>query len=88
MPEQKPRMKLFRTIKMESMFSGVFIVNPSDPDDRYLVTSPFDKNQDAEQLATEFNRIAEAWSNFPARAVKFDDLNASRAINLGDDPDS
>jgi hypothetical protein len=52
-------MKLFRTINMAGSYWGVFLVNPNDNRDRYLVSSTFDREQDAENIAAEFNRIAE-----------------------------
>jgi hypothetical protein len=52
-------MKLFQTIKMEGTYWGVFLMNPNDTNDRYLVTSTFDEEREAESVAAEFNRIAE-----------------------------
>lgn len=49
---------MFKTIKMEGNFWGVFLVNPKDEKDRYLLTSPLDKKQDAEHFEKEFQRIA------------------------------
>ena len=50
--------KRFQTLKMEGKYWGVFLINPNDPTDRYLVSSPLDKQSEAESLAAEFNRIA------------------------------
>jgi hypothetical protein len=52
-------MELFRKVKMEGAYWGVFLVNPNDINDRYLVTSTFAKESDAEHFTVEFNRIAE-----------------------------
>jgi hypothetical protein len=51
-------MKRFHKIKMEGKYWGVFLVNPNDATDRYLVSGTFDKEQEAEHLVNEFNRIA------------------------------
>jgi hypothetical protein len=51
-------MNLFKVVKLEGDWWGVFIINPKDEKDRYLVTSTFDKLKDAEHFASEFNRIA------------------------------
>lgn len=49
---------MFKTIKLEGDWWGVFLVNPTNDKDRYLVTSPFDKKKDAEHFCNEFRRIA------------------------------
>ena len=36
---------------------GVFIVSPTNPKDRYLLTSPSDKKDYATKLRTEFTRL-------------------------------
>lgn len=51
-------MNLFQTIKMQGEYWGVFIINPADDKDRYLLTNPLDKKSDAANFAREFNRIA------------------------------
>jgi hypothetical protein len=43
-------MELFRKVKMEGAYWGVFLVNPNDINDRYLVTSTFAKESDAEHF--------------------------------------
>lgn len=49
---------MFKTIKLEGEWWGVFIVNPTNEKDRYLLTSPLDKKKDAEHFQTEFTRLA------------------------------
>ena len=49
---------MFKKIKLEGKYWGVFIVNPSDEKDRYLLTSPLDREQDADNFVAEFQRIA------------------------------
>jgi hypothetical protein len=51
---------LFRTIKIEGEWWGVWLVNPEDEKDRYLVTSPFSKEKEADHFRDEFNRIAQS----------------------------
>lgn len=53
-------MTLFKTLKMEGDWWGVFIVNSAKEQDRYLVTSPFNNKKDADHFTNEFNRIAGA----------------------------
>jgi hypothetical protein len=36
---------------------AVFLVNPNDEKDRYMVTSPLDKREQAEHFQKEFTRI-------------------------------
>jgi hypothetical protein len=52
-------MALFQVIRMEGSIWGVFIVNPNDNNDKYLVSGTFDREQDPTHFAAEFNRIAE-----------------------------
>ena len=42
-------------------FWGTFIVNPNNPHERYLVTSPQDKKSDAAKFTEANNRIASLW---------------------------
>ena len=49
---------MFKTIKLEGDWYAVFIVNPKDEYDRYMVTSPLEKKSDAERFEREFTRIA------------------------------
>jgi hypothetical protein len=53
-------MELFQKIKMEGNYWAVFLVNCNNHEDRYLVSSSFDKESEADELTSEFNRIAEA----------------------------
>jgi hypothetical protein len=48
---------MFKTIKVVGDWWGVFLVNPTDPRDKYLVTGTFDKEKYADQFRDEFNRI-------------------------------
>jgi hypothetical protein len=47
-----------KKIKMEGKYWGVFLVNPSDAKDRYLLTNPLDREDDADHFVGEFQRIA------------------------------
>lgn len=49
---------MFKTIKLEGNWWGVFLVNPDSEKDRYLVTGTFDKQKDADHLRDEFSRLA------------------------------
>lgn len=51
---------LFQVVKLDGDWWGVFIVNPKDDKDRYLVSDTFDKKNYADGFAAEFNRIATA----------------------------
>jgi len=48
---------MFKKIKLEGKYWGVFLVNPCDEKDRYLLTSPLDREQDADYFVREFTRI-------------------------------
>ena len=51
---------MFKIIQLEGNWWGVFLVNPQNPKDRYLVTSPLEKKSDAEHFQREFERIVQA----------------------------
>ncbi len=48
---------MFEVIQLEGKWWAVFLVNPDNPKDRYIVTSPLDKKTDAEHFRREFIRI-------------------------------
>ena len=48
---------MFKKIKMAGDYWGVFLVSQVDPKDRYLLTSPLDKEKDADHFVDEFYRI-------------------------------
>jgi hypothetical protein len=48
-------------IKMEGKYWGVFLSAKGDSTDRYLLTSPLDKEIDADHFVTEFRRIIGTW---------------------------
>jgi hypothetical protein len=48
---------LFQTLRLEGDWWAVFIVSPTDPKDRYMLTSPFDKQSDAFKICEELRRI-------------------------------
>lgn len=50
---------MFETVKLEGEWWAVFLVNPNDAKDRYMITSPFEKKSDAEHFESEFKRINE-----------------------------
>jgi hypothetical protein len=50
---------MFKVIQLEGNWWAVFLVNPQDPKDRYMLTSPLDKKADAEQFQAEFIRIVD-----------------------------
>lgn len=47
----------FRVVKLEGDWWGVFLCNPANDKDRYLVTSTFNIESTAQHFADEFNRI-------------------------------
>ena len=49
---------MFKKIKMEGKYWGVFLVSTDDEKDRYLLTCPLDREGDADHFLAEFNRIA------------------------------
>jgi hypothetical protein len=54
---------MFTVIKLEDSprsttpYWAVFLVNPKDETDRYMLTSPLDKQADADHFQREFVRI-------------------------------
>ena len=48
---------MFKVIKLNEAFWAVFLINRYNDKDRYMVTSPLDKEKDAEHFLHEFNRI-------------------------------
>jgi hypothetical protein len=48
---------MFKKIKMEGTYWGVFLVSPENEKDRYLLTSPLNE-RDAQHFLEEFQRIA------------------------------
>jgi len=48
---------VFKVIKLEGEFWAVFLVNVYNNKDRYMLTSPLDKESDATNFLREFNRI-------------------------------
>ena len=48
---------MFEVCKLEGEWWAVFLVNPCNPTDRYMMTSPLDKKSYAEHFVNEFNRI-------------------------------
>jgi hypothetical protein len=48
---------MFKKIKMEGKYWGVFLVSTSDPQDRYLMTAPLDSERHADHLLEEFERL-------------------------------
>jgi hypothetical protein len=78
-------MKPFHKIKMEGSYWGVFIVNPNDNTDRYLVSSTFDKEHETETLAADLNRIAEGAAKFDAaRPILTVEWKKKRSISFED----
>jgi hypothetical protein len=67
----------FQVIKMDERHWGVYIVNPNDEKDRYLLTSPLDQKSDAEYFRQEFERIAGEMRPFKVesriRGISFED---------------
>ncbi len=52
-------MKRFQKVKMDGNYWAVFLVNPNDASDRYLVSGTFEREQDADHFVNEYNRIAD-----------------------------
>lgn len=48
---------MFQALRLEGKWWGVFLVNPTNPKDRYLLTSPLDSQQQAEHFCSEFRRL-------------------------------
>lgn len=48
---------MFKVIKLEGDWWAVFVVNPDNEKDRYMLTSPLDKKKDAEHFRDEFSRL-------------------------------
>jgi hypothetical protein len=48
---------MFKKVKLEGNYWAVFLVNAYNEKDRYIVTSPLDKEGDADNFVREFNRI-------------------------------
>lgn len=48
---------MFKKIKMGEKYWAVFLVNPDNDRDRYMVTSTLDKESDADHFVKEFKRI-------------------------------
>jgi hypothetical protein len=49
---------MFQVLKLGERYWAVFLVNPKNDKDRYIMTSPLDKRQEAEHFKSEFERIA------------------------------
>ena len=49
---------MFKKIKMAGNYWGVYLVNPQNEIDRYLLTSALDKEDVADSFVAEFQRIA------------------------------
>jgi hypothetical protein len=49
---------MFKKIKMGGNFWAVFLINPKDENDRYMVTCTMDKEKDVDHFVAEFERIA------------------------------
>lgn len=60
---------MFKKIKLEGKYWGVFLVNPYDEKDRYLLTSPLDNEKDADHFVGEFARIATAEEDWAGRGL-------------------
>jgi hypothetical protein len=48
---------MFKKIKMEGKYWGVFLVSTNDPTDRYLLTAPLNHEGEADWFVSEFERI-------------------------------
>ena len=48
----------FAVIQLEGQWWAVFLVNPEEEKDRYMLTSPFSKKAEAEHFKAEFQRLA------------------------------
>ena len=77
-------MRLFRKVKMEGLYWGVFLVNPNDDSDRMLVSSTFEKEADAENCAAELNRIASGGSEVGTDSIQVAKVNPTRSIRFED----
>ncbi|HLM80501.1 MAG TPA: hypothetical protein VK302_07700 [Terriglobales bacterium] len=75
-------MKLFRVIKMEGSYWGVFLVNQNDATDRKLVSSTFDNERDAADCAADCNRIVSASATVVKNSVSDVYKTPKRKIKL------
>lgn len=48
---------MFKKIKLEGNYWAVFVVNRKNEKDRYMLTSPLDRESDADNFVMEFDRI-------------------------------
>lgn len=48
---------MFKKLRLGSTYWAVYLVNPNDEHDRYMVTSSLDKEKDADHFVAEFERI-------------------------------
>jgi hypothetical protein len=51
---------MFQKVKMEGKYWAVFLVNKTNPEDRYMLTTTLDKEEWADKFVAEFNRILNA----------------------------
>lgn len=51
---------MFKVIKLEGNWWAVFLVDQAG-EERYMLTSPLDKQADAQHFMNEFYRLAESW---------------------------
>lgn len=51
------RRDMFTVIKLEGNWWAVFLVNPNDEKDRYMLTCPYAKYEQAQYFQQEFIRI-------------------------------
>jgi hypothetical protein len=76
-------MSNFKVVQMEGTHWAVFLVNPNDPNDRYILTSSLESESEAEHFRQEFGRINDIRDQ---KSVPMYDLNPPlRAIQLEDD---
>jgi hypothetical protein len=80
-------MSAFHVLKMAGEYWGVFLVNPNDQQDKYLLTSPLDRQSDAEHFRDEFERLSTIVDIKQAR-FRVENSEQKRGINSTDEDDN
>jgi hypothetical protein len=63
-------MSNFKVKQMGDSNWAVFLENPNDDKDRYMLTSPLDSKSEAEYFRREFERIASIQESIPTKRVR------------------
>lgn len=74
-------MSNFKVVQMGESNWAVYLVNPNDPKDRYMLTSSLNSKSEAENFRREFERID---SEQDKHSILIEDASVERAIELED----